>query len=76
MTANDWAGIIIAGFTIAGFALAGLRWLIKVEMQTVKHQLSNNGGSSMKDKVDNTAIRVERVENRVDEIYSILIERA
>lgn len=76
MTANEWAGLILSGFTIAGFALAGLRWLIRIEMHTVKHELSNNGGSSMKDKVDNNTIRLERVENRVDEIYSILIERS
>lgn len=76
MTANEWAGLIIAGFTIAGFALAGLRWLIRMEMHGIKHELSNNGGSSMKDKVDNNTVRLERVENRVDEIYSILIERS
>ena len=75
MTANEWAGLVFTCFTVAGIALAGLRWLIRVEMHGIKHELTNNGGSSVKDKVDTTVLRLERVENRIDEIYSILIER-
>lgn len=76
MTANDWAGLIISAITIAGAAIAALRWLIRAEIRGIKHELSNNGGSSMKDKVDSNTVRLERVENRIDEIYSILIERS
>ena len=75
MTSNEWAGLILSGVTLAGVGLAGLRWLIRVEMHEVKHELKNNGGSSMKDKVDNNTVRLERVENRVDDIYKILCER-
>lgn len=75
MTANEWAGLVFTCLTVAGIALAVLRWLIRVEMHGIKHELTNNGGSSVKDKVDTTVLRLERVENRIDEIYSILIER-
>lgn len=75
MTANDWAVLAVETLTIAGIALAGLRWLIKVEMYTIKHELTNNGGSSMKDKVDNNTTRLERVEARVDDIYLLLLNK-
>lgn len=75
MSSNDWAGLILSAATIASLAIAALRWLIRAEVRSIKHELSNNGGSSMKDKVDNNTLRLERVENRMDEIYSILIER-
>lgn len=75
MTPEQTAGLILAGLSIAVILLKGLQWLIRTEMQSVKHELSNNGGSSVKDKVDTTVLRLERVESRVDEIYSILIER-
>lgn len=74
MTSNEWAGLILSGVTLAGVGLAGLRWLIRVEMQQIKHELSNNGGSSMKDKVDSNTLRLERVEGRIDDIYTILVK--
>lgn len=68
MTANDWAGLILAGLSIAGLLFAALRWLIRVEtpnvmreeirtivkeeVKTVTRELTNNGGSSTKDKID------------------------
>lgn len=75
MTANDWAALAVEAITIAGVALAGLRWLIRAEMHTIKHELTNNGGSSMKDKVDNNTARLERVEGRIDDIYSLLLNK-
>lgn len=46
--------------SIAAIVLTGLRWIIrseirvivKEEIKTVKHELTNNGGSSTKDKID------------------------
>lgn len=75
MTVNDWAAFILAAIGIATALFKGLQALIRKEMFDVKHELTNNSGSSVKDKVDSTVQRLERVENRVDEIYSILIER-
>jgi hypothetical protein len=49
--------------TIAGAFAAITRWLVKHYLA----ELKPNGGSSMSD-------RISRVENRVDEIYSLLLE--
>lgn len=68
MTANDWAAFILASLSTIGLLFAGLRWLIraefkgslreevrhivKEELRIVNHELTNNGGSSTKDKID------------------------
>lgn len=52
--------LILTYLSIAAIVFAGLRWLIrnevravvKEEIKTVKHELTNNGGSSTKDKID------------------------
>ena len=63
MTAQDWAALIVSIITIAGAFLAVTRWLVKHYLA----ELKPNGGSSMND-------RMTRVESRVDEIYSLLLE--
>lgn len=64
MNANDWAGVAVAVVTIIGGVAASIRWLVKHYL----HELVPNSGSSLKDKVN-------RLEQRVDEIYLLLIER-
>jgi hypothetical protein len=49
--------------------------IVRDEMTIVKKELNNNGGSSMKDKVDRNTEGLVRVESRVDDIYKILCER-
>jgi hypothetical protein len=52
--------LILTYLSIAVLVFGGLRWLIrsevravvKEEIKTVKHELTNNGGSSTKDKID------------------------
>jgi hypothetical protein len=38
-------------------------------------ELKPNGGSSIKDKVEVNSERLDRVEQRVDQIYELLIKR-
>jgi hypothetical protein len=52
MSPNEWAVLILTILGIAGALFKSLQWLIRVEMRGIKHELSNNGGSSVKDKVD------------------------
>ena len=60
MQAQDWAGFVLTVLTILGIGFAGLRWfirnevrdIVREEIKTVKHELSKNGGSSTKDKID------------------------
>jgi hypothetical protein len=55
--------LTVSIITIAGAFAAITRWLVKHYLA----ELKPNGGSSMSD-------RISRVENRVDEIYSLLLE--
>lgn len=68
MTPSDWAGLVLTILSILGIYMAGLRWFVRTEVRNVvheevrkiiheevrviKHELSNNGGSSTKDKID------------------------
>lgn len=64
MTAQDWAAFGVAIMTLtAGFS-AAIKWMVKHYLS----ELKNNGGSSIKDQV-------ERLENRVDQIYLLLCEK-
>jgi len=64
MTAADWAALIVSVLTIStGFAMM-VKWLVKHYLS----ELKPNGGASMSDKLN-------RLEDRVDEIYKLLVEK-
>jgi hypothetical protein len=70
MTATEWAGFAVAIMTlIVGFT-AAIRWLV----QHYLSELKPNSGSSMRDAVNINSERLDRVEQRVDQIYLILCE--
>jgi hypothetical protein len=68
MTPTDWAVLIATILGIVSTLLMALRWFIRTdfmsqvrdeirdivreEIKVVKHELTNNGGSSTKDKID------------------------
>jgi hypothetical protein len=62
MTAQDYAALAVSLLTIGAAFIAMTRWLVKHYLQ----ELKPNGGSSVKDQVN-------RLEKRVDEIYSLLV---
>jgi hypothetical protein len=71
MTATEWAGFAVAIMTlIAGFT-AAIKWLVEHYLS----ELKPNSGSSMRDAVNINTERLDRVEQRVDQIYLILCER-
>jgi len=71
MTATEWAGLAVAVMTlIAGFS-AAIRWLVHHYLS----ELKPNSGSSMRDAVNINTERLNRVEQRVDDIYRLLCER-
>ena len=71
MTANEYIGIAVGIFTlIAGFTGA-IKWLVSHYLS----ELKPNGGGSVKDKVNNLDTKVDRLESRVDEIYTLLLTR-
>ncbi len=71
MTAAEWAGFAVAIMTlIAGFT-AAIRWLV----QHYLSELKPNSGSSMRDAVNINTERLERLENRVDQIFILLSDK-
>lgn len=64
MTPADWAGLIVSVISVAGAFIASIRWLVKHYL----NELRPNGGSSLKDSVT-------RLENQVNEIMRILMEK-
>lgn len=64
MTPADWAGLIVSVISVAAAFMAAIRWLVKHYL----NELRPNGGSSLKDSVT-------RLENQVNEIMRILMEK-
>jgi hypothetical protein len=64
MTAQDWAAFTVALMSITVGMTGAIRWLVKHYL----NELKPNGGGSVKDQVN-------RLEERVDQIYLILCEK-
>lgn len=61
MTANDWAGLVLAIASTLGIVVGGLRYLVRGWLWT----LTPNGGSSLAD-------RLARIETRQEQIMELL----
>lgn len=61
MTANDWAGLVLAIASTLGIVVGGLRYLVRGWLWT----LTPNGGSSLAD-------RLARIETRQEQIMDLL----
>ena len=70
MSASDWVMFVSGLLGVLATVSMGLRWMVKSFLM----ELRPNGGSSMKDSVTKNTIRLERLENRVDDIYRLLLE--
>jgi len=70
MQAQDYATLTVAVMTIVGGFVGAVKWMVKHYL----NELKPNGGSSMKDAVNINTERLDRVEQRVDQIYLILCE--
>ena len=70
MSASDWVMFISGLLGVLATVSMGIRWMVKSFLM----ELRPNGGSSMKDSVTKNTLRLERLENRVDDIYRLLLE--
>jgi hypothetical protein len=70
MQAQDYATVAVSVMTIIGGFVAAVRWLVKHYL----NELKPNSGTSMRDAVNINSERLDRVEQRVDQIYLILCE--
>jgi hypothetical protein len=64
MSIQDWAALTAAVTTIAGTVTFSIRWMVKHYL----YELRPNGGDSMRDSIN-------RLEERVDRIYEILVDK-
>jgi hypothetical protein len=64
MSANEWAGLAVAGLTLIGGFSAGVRFLVKHYL----YELKPNGGGSMKDKVNKLEEKVDLLTDLVKEM--------
>jgi hypothetical protein len=64
MTPTDWAALAVAATTLVGTLAITVRHLVKHYLS----ELRPNGGSSVKDQVN-------RLEEKVDTLYQILIQK-
>jgi hypothetical protein len=63
MTPSDWAGIAVSVATIVASFIASIRWLVKHYLSELKPD--GNGGHNLEG-------RITRLENRVDQIYTLI----
>jgi hypothetical protein len=71
MTLQDWAAFALSITSLVGAFAIMIRWMVKHYLT----ELKPNGGSSMKDAVNINTERLNRVEQRVDDIYKMLCEK-
>jgi len=64
MNIQDWAALSAAVATISGTLALGIKWMVKHYL----YELKPNGGSSVKDQVN-------RLEERIDQIFILLSEK-
>ena len=64
MSPAEWVALAVGVCAICTSLLVALRWVIKSYLQ----ELKPNSGSSMKDQLT-------RLEQRVDDLYSLIVKR-
>ncbi len=64
MSAVDWAALVVAIISIAASFAGIVRWLVKHYLA----ELKPNGGSSIKDKVNNLEQKVDLLTDLVKEV--------
>jgi len=71
MTPTEWAGFGAGVIAVLSGGLIGLRFIVKGWL----NELRPNSGSSMKDAVDRIDARSAKLEQRVDDLYSLIVKR-
>lgn len=72
MSAAEWAGFAVAVMTLLAGFTAAIRWLVHHYLS----ELKPNSGSTMRDAVNINTERLDRVEQRVDQIYILLSKKS
>ena len=71
MTPNELVAFGVGVCSIAGALLLALRWVIKSFLS----ELRPNSGSSIKDAINRIDDRSSRLEQRVDDLFTLISKR-
>lgn len=71
MSTNEWLGIVLGFTSLLGSLAIAVRFLVKHYLI----ELKPNGGSSLRDEQNRQGDTIKRLETRIDEIYSMLLNK-
>lgn len=75
MSLPDYATTVSGVLALLATLWAAHRFITKSLIRDYLSELKPNGGSSIKDKVDDIDNKVSKLESRIDSIYLLLIDR-
>jgi len=75
MSIPDWATTVSGALALLAALWAAHRFITKSLIRDYLSELKPNGGSSIKDKVNDIDAKVNKLEGRIDQIYLLLIDR-
>lgn len=75
MSIPDWATTVSGAIALLAALWAAHRFVTKSLIRDYLSELKPNGGSSIKDKVNDIDAKVNKLENRIDQIYLLLVDR-
>lgn len=73
MSIPDWATTASGALAVLAAMWTVHRFVTRSLIRDYLSELRPNGGSSMKDKVNNIDNKVNKLESRIDQIYLLLI---
>ena len=80
MSVSDWAGLVLTALSIIAITVGGIRWFIQAEIKALSTELKSdlselkpNHGSSMKDQVNRLEQKSHQLEEKIDNLYNVLI---
>ena len=73
MSLPDWATTASGVLAVLASFWAIHRFVTKALIRDYLSELKPNGGSSVKDKVNDIDMRQQRLESRVDQIYFLIV---
>ena len=75
MSIPDWATTVSGAIALLAALWAAHRFVTKSLIRDYLSELKPNGGSSIKDKVNDIDKKVNKLESRIDQIYLLLVDR-
>ena len=65
--------LVIAVASVITSAGLGVRWLVRHYFDEIKSEIKPNSGSSIKDQVTRLESRTEKLEEKLDNLYNLLV---